>query len=112
MISVAALPWLRKPSMGPVGPITRSTYSRGGSGRSSVWITGECLARRGGGTVRSVSASAIPLPDFAEDVGYGDSDELGRHVVDMAVRAGVTSEDRILDVGCGWGRVARVLTEV
>ena len=53
-----------------------------------------------------------PPGHLISGVGPGDYHEIGRHTVGLVERmAGVRARDRVLDVGCGLGRIAWPLSE-
>jgi SAM-dependent methyltransferase len=53
-----------------------------------------------------------PPPEALRHVGGGDFEQMGRELVDSIVAfAGLRPEDRVLDMGCGIGRVALPLTQ-
>lgn len=55
----------------------------------------------------------LPPPHLLAGIGYGDFEALGRETVEqIAHYAGIRSDDRVLDVGCGLGRIAHPLSEV
>lgn len=55
----------------------------------------------------------LPPENFLDGVGFGDYEAIGRETVDNLVRfAGLRPDDRILDIGCGLGRVVQPLAEV
>jgi SAM-dependent methyltransferase len=52
-----------------------------------------------------------PAP-YMSGIGYGEFDQVGRDFVDLFVRLGnLTPDERVLDIGCGLGRMVEPLRE-
>lgn len=57
-------------------------------------------------------ARPIPPPDLLGGVGWGDFWQNGDHLVELIARyASLAADDRVLDVGCGLGRVTWPLAQ-
>ena len=67
---------------------------------------------RATGADRVASHPSPPPPELRSAIGLGDFESIGRQMVGLVRRyAGLRRGDRVLDIGCGLGRLAQPLRE-